>query len=175
MKHSDLNLIMKSTLLFILFFFFIIPIQAQKGLDHLLQTYNTASIPYISVEELRMLQMNDSIVILDARESKEFNVSHIASAKNVGFNDFSSEDKQLQNLNKNIPVVVYCSLGIRSEEIGEKLKKAGFTNIKNLYGGIFEWKNKNYPVIDSTGIETENVHTYSKMWSKYLHAGNPVY
>lgn len=47
--------------------------------------------------------------------------------------------------------------------------------MKNLYGGIFEWKNKEYPVIDSTGRETENVHTFSKMWSKYLNAGNPVY
>ena len=66
-------------------------------------------------------------------------------------------------------------MGIRSEQIGEKLKKAGFTNVKNLYGGIFEWKNKDYPVIDTTGNETEKVHTFSKMWSKYLHAGKPVY
>ncbi|WP_111879844.1 rhodanese-like domain-containing protein [Aequorivita sp. CIP111184] len=148
---------------------------AQKNMGELLQTYNTRSIPYISVEELRMLQMNDSVVILDSREPNEFNVSHIASAKNVGFNDFSLEEKQLQKLKKNAPIIVYCSVGIRSEQIGEKLKKAGFTNVKNLYGGIFEWKNKDYPVIDSTGIETENVHTFSKMWSKYLHAGNPIY
>lgn len=148
---------------------------AQKSLGELLEKYNTQSIPYISVEELRMLQMNDSVVILDAREPREFIVSHIASAKNVGFNDFSSEEKQLQKLEKNVPIVIYCSLGIRSEQIGEKLKKAGFTNVKNLYGGIFEWKNKEYPVIDSKGIETENVHTFSKMWSKYLNAGNPIY
>ena len=148
---------------------------AQKNLDELLQKFNTQSIPYISVEELRMFQMNGTVTILDAREPEEFKISHIVSAKNVGFNDFSSEEKQLQKLNKNIPVVVYCSLGIRSEEIGEKLKKAGFTNVKNLYGGIFEWKNKGYPVIDSTGKETENVHAFSKHWSKYLHAGTPVY
>ena len=147
----------------------------QKPLDKLLEQYNTQSIPYISVEELRMLQMNGTVTILDTREPEEFKISHIVSAKNVGFNNFSSEEKQLQKLNKNIPVVVYCSLGIRSEEIGEKLKKAGFTNVKNLYGGIFEWKNKGYPVIDSTGKETENVHAFSKHWSKDLHAGTPVY
>jgi len=33
---------------------------------------------------------------------------------------------------------VYCSLGIRSEVIAKKLKKAGYTNVFNLYGGIFE-------------------------------------
>lgn len=147
----------------------------QNSLDKLLDKYNTRSIPYISVEELRMWQMNDSVVILDAREPNEFEVSHIAFSKNVGFNDFSSEENQIQKLKKNTPIIIYCSVGIRSEQIGEKLKKAGFTNLKNLYGGIFEWKNKGYPIIDSKGKETENVHTFSKMWSNYLTAGNPVY
>ena len=88
-------------------------------MDELLEAYNTRSVPYISVEELRMFQMNDAVTILDAREPEEFAVSHIKSAINVGYNDFTSEEKQLQNLNKNIPVVVYCSVGIRSEKIGE--------------------------------------------------------
>ncbi len=173
-ESGNLNL-MKQKIIYILLIFITANTFAQKNLDELLQTYNTRSIPYISVAGLRMLQMNDSVVILDAREPAEFNVSHIASAKNVGFNDFSSEEKQLQKVKKNTPIIVYCSVGIRSEQIGEKLKKAGFTNVKNLYGGIFEWKNKNFPVIDSTATETENVHTFSKIWSKYLKAGNPIY
>ncbi|WGF93033.1 rhodanese-like domain-containing protein [Aequorivita marisscotiae] len=148
---------------------------AQKPLDELLDQYNSQSISYISVEELRMLQLNDTVLILDAREPEEFQTSHINTSIHVGFNNFSMEEKQLQKLDKNLPVVVYCSVGIRSEKIGEKLKKAGFTNIKNLYGGIFAWKNKGYPVVDSTGNETENVHAFSKHWSKYLHGGNPMY
>jgi len=148
---------------------------AQKTLDELLQIYNTRSVPYISVEELRMLQMNDSIVILDARETEEFQVSHIVSAENVGFKEFSSEKISEKIPNKNTPIVVYCSIGIRSEEIGEKLEKAGFTQVKNLYGGIFEWKNKNYPLVDSTNTETQKVHTFSKVWSKWLKKGIKIY
>lgn len=147
----------------------------QNSLDKLLKAHNSKSIPYISVEELRMLQLKDSVLILDARETNEFQVSHIPSSKNVGFNEFIIDQKQLQELNKSTLIVVYCSVGIRSEKIGEKLKKAGFTDVKNLYGGIFEWKNKEYPIIDQTGSETDNVHTFSKIWSKYLHAGNPIY
>ncbi|TXD72281.1 rhodanese-like domain-containing protein [Aequorivita antarctica] len=161
----------------IIFFLFFIAANgfAQKNLDELLQKHNVQSIPYILVEELQMFQLNDTVTILDAREPEEFNVSHLKSAINVGFNDFSSEEKQLQNINKDAQIIIYCSLGIRSEKIGEKLEKAGFTNVKNLYGGIFEWKKKGYPVIDSIGEETENVHAFSKHWSKYLQAGNPVY
>ena len=148
---------------------------AQKSLNSLLEQYNTRSIPYISVEELRMLQMNDSILILDTREAEEFNVSHIQASEFIGFSDFSSEEISARITKKDTPIVVYCSLGIRSEEIGEKLKKAGFTNIHNLYGGIFEWKNANFNVKDTLGNTTEKVHTFNKNWSKWLKKGEKVY
>lgn len=147
----------------------------QKGIEKLLESHNSHSIPYISVTELRMLQLNEKVAILDAREPEEFQVSHIKQALNVGYTHFSSEEKQLQNLQKDRPVVVYCSVGIRSEKIAKKLKKAGFANVRNLYGGIFEWKNKGFRVVDSAGKETENIHTFSKHWSQYLNAGSPVY
>lgn len=70
---------------------------------------------------------------------------------------------------------MYCSLGIRSEHIAEKLKKRGYTSVYNLYGGIFEWKNKDYKVYDSNEKETDNIHAYSKAWSKWLKKGNKVY
>jgi len=173
--YFSLNNFMKTIFTFLVCLLFSGMMVGQKPLDELLKQYNTQSVPYISVEELRMFQMNDTVTILDAREPEEFNVSHIQSAINVGYNNFSLEEKQIQKLNKYIPVIVYCSVGIRSEKIAEKLKNAGFDTVKNLYGGIFEWKNKDYPVIDSTGKETENVHAFSKHWSKYLTVGNPVY
>jgi len=70
---------------------------------------------------------------------------------------------------------VYCSLGIRSEDIAEKLKKAGYNNVLNLYGGIFEWKNKDFTVYNSEGTQTEKIHTFSKEWSKWLTKGIKVY
>ena len=49
---------------------------------------------------------------------------------------------------KKTPTIVYCTIGARSETIGEKLKKNGFTNVYNLYGGIFEWKNADFKVLN---------------------------
>ncbi len=148
---------------------------AQKTLDELLQQYNTRSIPYISVEELRMKQINGDVVILDAREENEYQVSHIEGAKFIGFNTFSSETVRAEIPEKETPIIVYCSLGIRSEEIGEKLKKAGFTNVQNLYGGIFEWSNNEYPVINQQEKETDSIHVFSKAWGKWLLKGEKVY
>ena len=70
---------------------------------------------------------------------------------------------------------MYCSLGIRSEDIAEKLKKVGFTNVRNLYGGIFEWKNKDFKVYDINNNETENVHAFNNEWGKWLKKGVKIY
>ena len=147
----------------------------QNSLDKLLRTLNEESVPYISVDTLRMLQENDDIIICDSRELEEFEVSSIDGAIYVGYNEFKDDQIASLNADRNTPIVIYCSLGVRSEDIAERFQKAGYTNVKNLYGGIFEWKNKGYPVVDSTGTETERVHAFSKAWGKWLKNGKRVY
>jgi rhodanese-related sulfurtransferase len=159
----------------ILFLFQLGTIVAQEPLDKLLSKYNSHSIPYISVEELKMQSDNKNLYVLDSREIEEFEVSHLKNAIFVGYNNFEIDKIIFKIPEKNAPIVVYCSLGIRSENISEKLKDAGYTNIKNLYGGIFEWKNKGYSVYDSSNKETQKVHAFSKHWVKYLSKGEPVY
>ncbi len=162
-------------LLFLFVFFCCSLCIAQKSLDKVLDIYNTHSIPYISVEELRMLQTQGEVVILDSRERMEYEVSHIKNAEYIGYTEFSALEVSEKIKDKNTVVVVYCSLGVRSEEVGEKLKKVGFTNIKNLYGGILEWKNKEFPVVNQFNKETDSVHTSNKYWSKWLKNGIKVY
>tara|TARA_R100000935_G_scaffold22560_1_gene41496 strand:- start:1389 stop:1892 length:504 start_codon:yes stop_codon:yes gene_type:complete len=164
-----------SGLYFLLFMGVCINVSAQESLDKLLSKYNSHSIPYISVEELKVQSDNQEVSILDAREIEEFEVSHLKNSLFVGYNNFSAESLTSIIEDKNTPIVVYCSLGIRSETISEKLKRAGYTNVKNLYGGIFEWKNKGYSVYDTSNKETQKVHAFSKHWSKYLSKGEKVY
>jgi len=71
--------------------------------------------------------------------------------------------------------VVYCSVGVRSEIIAHRIIEKGYTNVYNLYGGIFEWKNNGFQVMDTLGNTTEKVHTYNKEWSKWLTKGEKVY
>jgi len=167
--------LMKYTVLFLLLIFTSLSAHSQRSLDELLTAFNTRSVPYISVEELRMLQLNNDVIILDTREKNEYSVSCIPSAEYIGYSKFSLEKVSKKIPNKKSMIVVYCTLGIRSEEIGEKLNKAGFTNVKNLYGGIFEWKNSGYPVLNPQGNETEKVHAFSRAWSFWLTKGEKVY
>ena len=160
-------------ILYILTFLSFTFANGQTALDSLLQKENKESIPYITVEEL--IKKKD-IVLLDSREKIEFETSHIENATFVGYDKFKLKKiKKLLPKDKNEPIVVYCSLGIRSEDVAEKLKKAGYTNVYNLYGGIFEWKNKNNPVINIKGEETENVHTFNEDWSIWLKKGIKIF
>lgn len=133
----------------------------------------THTVPVITVQQLQKKINTPNLIILDAREANEYKVSHLPDAKQIGYDNFKL--KQLAELDKNAVVVIYCSIGYRSEKIGEQLKKNGYTKVYNLYGGIFEWVNAGYKVVDDQQQATEKVHTYNKEWSKWLEVGTKIY
>lgn len=158
--------------IFFLFIFINSVSFSQNKLDKLFNKFNKNKVPYISVDTLVITKA----ILLDARETKEYNVSHLKNAICVGY-DYFDIQKTVEKLpkDKSTKIVVYCSLGIRSEIVAHKLIKEGYTNVYNLYGGILEWKNNNFQVVDTLGNETEKVHTFNKDWSKWLKKGKTVY
>jgi len=137
--------------------------------DNMLDNLLSESVPYITVEELKEL---DNPVLLDARPQKEYSVSHISGAECVGFESFNKG--KVSHLSPDDTIVVYCSVGYRSEKGGEKLQGIGFKNVYNLYGSIFEWVNQGNPVVNQHG-ETREVHAYNKEWGRWLKQGEKVY
>jgi rhodanese-related sulfurtransferase len=148
--------------------------QKPENYDDDLKAMYKNTIPLITPDELSKEMKTDSaIILLDAREPGEYKVSHLDGAELVGFNEFKM--KSVKNIPKDAEIVVYCSLGVRSEIVAEKLKEAGYTNVKNLYGGIFEWVYNDNKIVDKKGNETEKVHAYDAEWSKWLLKGEKVY
>ena len=125
------------------------------------------TVPTMSVQALK--ESTAKVYILDAREKEEYDISHIPNAQYIGYNQL--ENAVLTNIPKDGKIVLYCSIGYRSEKIGEKLRKKGFTNVHNLYGSIFEWVNQDYEVVDKNGQITQKVHTYNKNWSQWVEEG----
>ncbi len=102
----------------------------QSDMDVLLKQYNTRSVPYISVQELKM-EMSDYL-ILDTRKKEEFDVSHIPGAVWVS-EKVNDSMYAFAKAKKDQPIVVYCSVGIRSEDFGERLKKKGIYKRSKIY------------------------------------------
>ncbi len=141
-----------------------------SGYNLLLQNILDEQVPVISVAQLEQL---GGAILLDSRSKEEFDVSHISKAIFVGFDDF--DVSRVANLDKSQPIVVYCSVGYRSEKISQKLRNAGFKDVRNLYGGIFEWVNQGNEVVDSKGQNTSRIHPYSITWGIWLRKGDKDY
>lgn len=138
---------------------------AQSGEFKKMLAKNIAqTVPIITVDSLK--NNLDSFIILDAREEQEYNVSHLNKAVFVGYEKFNLV-KTIKQISTGKPIVVYCSIGYRSEKIAEKLQKKGF-KVYNLYGGIFHWKDEGNPVFNTSSKRTEQVHAYDKDWGKWL-------
>lgn len=131
----------------------------------LLNALYSNSVPRLQPIEITQLE---EFIVLDTRSTKEYQVSHLSGAKLVNYK--APDWEQLEQLDKNQAILVYCSVGYRSERIGEVLLERGFTKVYNLYGGIFEWINQNRPVVNETGQMVQTVHGYAPRWGKWVTA-----
>ena len=143
---------------------------SNDAFDTMLHSLLQHSVPEVLPEDCNTY---NEIIYLDARENKEYQVSHIQNAEWIGYDSFTL--KNVKHIPKDKKIVVYCTVGFRSEKVAEKLIKAGYTNVANLYGGIFEWMHTDNKVMNDS--ITKDVHTYNKEWSQWLakDTGNKIY
>ena len=146
---------------------------AQTEYDEKLKSLYQNTVRTMQPEEVRKLMKEEKVILLDTRSKEEFNVSHLAGAQFLNYNSYSNDD--LSIIAKNSKVIVYCSVGYRSERVGERLIQLGYKNVFNIYGGIFQWKNKGFDVVNKYNQPTDSVHTYNKNWSVWLERGIKVY
>lgn len=167
-----MNIIKTCLNIFIIIVFSTMGVNAQS-IEQALEKHLTFDVPQLKVEKLA--NSLNQYTLLDAREFEEYNVSKIENALFIGYNEFDINDFLKLELPKNQKIVVYCSIGVRSEKIARQILNATHYEVYNLYGGIFDWKNKSYPVVNRNNEETESVHAYSKKWSKFLINAKAVY
>ncbi len=182
MNNSQFPLIRSFVLsrnnLFVVLIMLLVPISKSfaqvksKSFDKLLHSMLTNEVPTVSVSQL-VKEGSQKLTLLDAREKVEYNVSHLKNARWIGYDDFNMQ--RVSGISKSAPIVIYCSIGVRSEKIGKQLKDAGYTNVRNLYGSIFEWVNQGNPVYDNAGKPTKKVHAYNRVWGVWLNEGEKIY
>lgn len=134
----------------------------EVDLDQVVGELYIMTVDTITPEEMMEL---DNYHLFDIRSQTEFEISHIEGANFIDYKNFSV--KNFPDIPKDEPIILYCSIGYRSERIGEDLQEIGYTRVYNLYGGLINWVNKGLPVYKD-GRETNRVHGYSKRWSRYI-------
>ena len=93
----------------------------------------------ISAAELAELQKTgkDDFVLLDVREPWEHQIGHLDRSVLMPMGDVPS--RAHQELDPDVPIIVYCHHGVRSWHAAVFLEQQGLNNVHSLEGGIDAW------------------------------------
>jgi len=95
------------------------------------------------VEPKNLYTLDPKMLLLDVREPEEFGSGYINAHNNLtiprGKLEFMAIKKILEVYGQDAHIITYCLKGPRGSLAAFQLKKLGFTNVKNLKGGILNW------------------------------------
>lgn len=100
----------------------------------------------VTAQQLVNMVNNEDAVVIDVRDSKEFEAGHIVDAINIPHTALESRMNEIDKY-KDKPLVLTCKMGQHSGAAGTVLRKAGFEHVARLTGGVLEWRNQNLPVV----------------------------
>lgn len=99
----------------------------------------------VSPVQATLLINREDALLLDVREGSEWKSGHVPGARHVALSQFESQLSELDKF-KDHPVIICCAAGNRSAVACGKLKKAGFSKVFSLAGGIEAWKDAKLPL-----------------------------
>lgn len=96
------------------------------------------TVEEITVRELKKMQdARENFLLLDVREQHEKDFVDIGGEL-IPLGQLMDRLSEIES-EKNNPVIIYCRSGARSAEACRMLHSEGFSNVKNLKGGILKW------------------------------------
>lgn len=100
--------------------------------------FYSTPVPEISVKELaHLLSENTNLQLIDVREPEEVEIASIEEFEILSLSKFQEWGETINiRFDAEVETVVICHHGIRSAQMCEWLKNQGFTNVKNVTGGI---------------------------------------
>ena len=102
----------------------------------------SSGVNLITSSELKTILDKETVQLVDVRTPEEFSAGHIEKAINMNY--FSDSFKSdINTLDKDKPVYLYCRSGNRSAKSARILQELGFPKIYDLQGGIISWNRSN--------------------------------
>jgi rhodanese-related sulfurtransferase len=103
-------------------------------------------VPQMSTHELAQRMAANSgatPLVIDVRTREEYEVSHLPGA--IWAETPSQIASAVRAVSDQKPVVLYCSVGVRSSRAAAKMMESRRANVFNLQGSIFQWANEGLP------------------------------
>ena len=125
-------------------------------------------VPQMDTRELgQRMAANSGVtpLLIDVRTHEEYEVSHLPGA--IWAETPSQMASAVRAASDQKPVVLYCSVGVRSSRAAAKLMESRRGNVFNLQGSIFQWANEGRPLL-ANDRDVHVVHPYSERWGVLL-------
>ncbi|MGH9387266.1 MAG: rhodanese-like domain-containing protein [Vicinamibacterales bacterium] len=97
------------------------------------------SVPRITIDELKTLMAQRSVVIIDVRAPDEFAQGRIPGAININYTEAISQAARLAGEKRTIVAYCACSNEMTAARAGVDLSARGVPGVKVLKGGWNEW------------------------------------
>lgn len=93
----------------------------------------------ITPQDATLLINKQNAVVVDIRSADEYKKGHIVNAKHIALSQI--EEGKLTEIEnkKETPIIIVCESGARGESAANKLVKAGFNQVNNLFSGMNGW------------------------------------
>jgi phage shock protein E len=109
-----------------------------------IEPLDLAALPRdLDVQTTASLAERPDVLILDVREQDEWDAGHIPGALLIPMSEIQG---RLSEVPKDKTVIVQCRSGNRSSQVTDYLQQQGFTNIRNMAGGLNAWQAAGLPV-----------------------------
>lgn len=95
---------------------------------------NSSTYENIDGNKLEELMKDNNTIVVDVRETGEYQSGHLENAILIPLGQLPN---QLSQLDKNKTIIVVCASGARSAQAAQYLINNGYTNVKNLDGGLY--------------------------------------
>lgn len=89
----------------------------------------------------------EGAVVLDVREQPEYEHGHIVNARHAPAATLDGQMAALASYRER-PVLLYCAAGDVSSRACKILRRAGFSRVHILKGGLNSWRQENLPVVN---------------------------
>ena len=102
----------------------------------------------LTPQEVTIKVNNENAVVLDVRKAEDFRKGHVPNAINIPAALIKDRLSELEK-HKAKPIIVVCQTGTTAGSAGAELRKAGFTEVYRMKGGLMEWQGSSMPLVKS--------------------------
>lgn len=96
-----------------------------------------------SAEAKALIAKNSRLVLLDVRTPEEFRQAHLRGALLIPLGEL---ERRVQEIPRDKPLLVYCSVGARSVSAAGFLASKGFREVYQMSDGLVGWYKNGFPI-----------------------------